>query len=307
MKFLEKKVKICYKIFYIAVLLFTLKNPYLHAQNFKKGQHEQSNIQVDWQNYFVIVNAEFKLSKKAPISERELLREQTKEDILQLISHYLENLVVDENRLLKNILASNDEFSREYSLFLETLEMHGMFFRENKIITSMKIPLRGKNGLLARVPLNWNHYNYESLKSNEYVGEAYQRNSYNSEYIKSLSPVKYTGLIIDVRNLDFNVSLSPKIFDQNGKLIYGEEFIPPNAGKRRGIAAFLTNLNNSEVERRVGRRPLLTTAVETSGFNKTNAVLIIRDAARIFDHEETVKNLRKCRVVFLINEKNKKK
>ena len=285
------------------LFFFFLKSSILNGEDFLKSGYEQSKIEIDWKNFLVNVQAEFRLSKKAPISERETLREQTKEDLLQLISHYLENLVIDEDRLLKDVLAANKAFSREYSLFLETLEMHGMFFRENKIITSMKIPLRGKNGLINRLPLNWDHYKYESLQNDEFVGEAYLRHTYRGEYIKSLSPVKYTGLIIDVRKLDFNPSLSPKIFDQNGKLLYGEEFIPEAAGKQRGIAAFFNKLDSRQIEKRAGRTPLLTTAVETTGPNKTNAVIIIKDAARFFDHEESVKNLRKCRVIFLIKEK----
>ncbi|MDH5717187.1 MAG: hypothetical protein OEZ22_06080 [Spirochaetia bacterium] len=260
-----------------------------------------SNISIDWKNFVIQVNGELQFSKKVLISERALLREQTKEDILQMISYSLEELTVDETNLMKDILRANSLFSREYSLFLETLEIKKMFFQENKIVTAMTIPLRGAKGLLSRMPISWNMYAYEALKEEEYVTDAYQISNVKSEYLKPLVPVKYTGLIIDARKLELLPSFAPKIYDQNGRLIYGPEFVPEKTGKLRGVAGYVSKIEDKEVELRAGKKPLLIIAVETLGNYKTNVVILSNDAKKIFDHKQNLENLRKCRVVFLIN------
>ena len=94
--------------------------------------------------------------------------------------------------------------------------------------------------------------------------------------------------------------MAPRIYSQNGRLIYGPEFIRRDVGTNRGIAAYVKSIAHAEVTRRAGKHPLLTVALAAQGKYQTNIVLATEEITKLFDHKQTVKNLLKCRVVIIV-------
>ena len=165
----------------------------------------------------------------------------------------------------------------------------------------MTINLRGRKGLLKHLPLPWQNEKYELLRDAVFQGKAYANTNSYREYKLSKAPPIYTGLVVDVSEFKFNPSLAPRIYSRAGRLLYGPEFIIRLVGVRRGIAAFAKSFRQSNVKNRAGRHPLLTIALAVNGKYRTDAVISDKDAELIFQAKQTIRNLQKCRVVFLIN------
>jgi len=254
----------------------------------------------DIENYTINILQQIELNKNIPISRRSAIRKKAKENLLKIAGTYLEQVLVDNRRILEDLIRTNQSFSREYSIFLDSLELKNFYFRNNKLYGTMIIPIRGRKGLLSILPLPWNIKEYTALTTTQRTQQAYIQYPYFNEYEKSLSPVKYSGLVIDARDLDLKLSLTPKIFTQSGKLIYGYEFIQREVGVSRGIVGFVHNMQHPIVRRRAGKNYLFALALSTSGKNNTDIVLSEKDAQKLLEHKTTVENLKKCKVVFLI-------
>ena len=263
---------------------------------------EEGNVQVNphWEDYHFKVFGSYMIGETHTFS-RNFLKENSREKIMSKVSLFLENVLVDQDTKIKDILKSNSSFAREYSIFLNSLYLERFFIRRNRSFARMSIPLRGNNSLLSTLPLPWGDLNYQDLKKSKYVGQAYYIKDAKSSVKKSPVPIKYTGLIIDMRDYDFQPSLSPRIYSRSGKLIYGAEFIHPKIGVRRGVAGFSKNLDTNETIRRAGQKPMFLVALGVSGKFNTNAVISHEDQQEFFSHEESVKNLLKCRVIFIID------
>jgi hypothetical protein len=266
-------------------------------------EDEKTSFFIDWSSYQYKIQSNININEGVSINERFYLREQVKEIILKKISAGIENMYVDNDHKIMDMLDENKNFRREYPTYLQSVNVVRMTFRNSLIEASTALPLRGANGLLTHLPLPWGTMVYNTLKEPEYVGEAYGKTRVGNEYEAGLVPLKYSGVIIDLRGMDINEALAPRIFSQTGQLIYGPEFIMHKIGVQRGIVAYAYDMTEAEVKIRAGEAAYYTVALSTRGMYKTDVVISNQDTARLMQHTVTLENLQKCRVVFLIDKK----
>ena len=263
----------------------------------------KAKVEIDtlWDRYTIKILGNSLLGEKHHSFSRSFWQEENREAIIKRLSLFLENFLVDRNTQIKNILSNDPDFSREYTIFLDSLYLDRFFIREGQSFSEMFVLLRGDRSLLSILPLPWKQLGYHDLEPSEYVGEGYLDTEAKESFKTNFLPVRYTGLIVDVRGYGLQPSLSPRILSQNGKLIYGAEFISSALGVRRGIVGFNKDLNSREVVRRAGERPMLAVALSVSGRFNTDAVISHRDLQEFFRHPGSVKNLLKCKVIFLVD------
>ena len=264
---------------------------------------EKAKVEIDtlWQHYKIKVSGNSMLEEKPHSSGRNFWREESREASMKKLSLFLESFLVDRKTRIKNILNNNPDFAREYTVFLDSLRLDRFFIKEGQSFSGMFVLLRGNRSLLSILPLSWKQLDYQDLKPSEYVGDGYLDTEIKKSFRTNLLPVRYTGLIVDVRGYGFQPSLSPRILSQNGKLVYGAEFLNPALGVQRGIVGFSKDMNSKEVARRTGERPLLAVALSVSGRFNADAIISHRDLQDLFRHPGSVKNLLKCKVIFLID------
>ncbi|MDH4263349.1 MAG: hypothetical protein OEV78_09930 [Spirochaetia bacterium] len=264
---------------------------------------EKTNSYIDWSSYQYNILSYININKSVSINERYYMRNQVKEIVLKKISSSIENMYVDNSHKIMDILDDNINFRREYPLYLQSINVVRMTFRDSMIEASTTLPLRGGRGLLTHIPLPWGTMTYNSLNEPEYVGEAYNKSRVSNEYEAGLVPLKYSGVIIDLRGMEINEALAPRIFSQTGQLIYGPEFVMHKIGVQRGIIAYAYDMTDYEVKVRAGDSAYYTVALSTKGVYKTDVVISNQDAGRLMQHAVTLENLQKCRVVFLVDKK----
>jgi hypothetical protein len=115
-------------------------------------------------------------------------------------------------------------------------------------------------------------------------------------------PTRYTGLVIDARGLRVEPMILPSIFNEDGLEIYGRTKVDIRYALKHGIAAYATSEEQAMKNRAVGDHPFYTVALNQL---KGCPVLADRDVRKILSSSETVEQLKRCRVIFIIDKTGK--
>lgn len=121
----------------------------------------------------------------------------------------------------------------------------------------------------------------------------------------SAQPGSYTGLVIVVRAIHLDRSISPAVLSPAGEIIYGRGWWKPGQlnddfAERYGIVEYAPT---PETANRVGPRPLVVFAIGVTGPAlsnfKTDVIVSDEDALRIRDANTRSRFLQQMRVAFV--------
>jgi hypothetical protein len=115
-------------------------------------------------------------------------------------------------------------------------------------------------------------------------------------------PTRYTSLIIDTRGLHVEPMILPSIFNEDGLEIYGRTKVDIRYALKYGIAAYATDEDQAMKNRAAGDHPYYTAALSDL---KGCPVLADGDVRKILSSTETMEQLKKCRVIFIIDKTRK--
>lgn len=93
----------------------------------------------------------------------------------------------------------------------------------------------------------------------------------------------YTGIIVDARGLGLERVMSPRIYDETGRIVYGNMYIDSDIVVHRGMVDYLSADDMTSVGQansRAGTNPLVVKAIGLRDFN-ANVVISQADADRI--------------------------
>lgn len=94
----------------------------------------------------------------------------------------------------------------------------------------------------------------------------------------------YTGVVVDARGLGLERVMSPRIYDETGRIIYGNMYIDPDMVVRRGMVDYVLVTESPDAvasgRSRAGSSPIAVKAIELKDFN-ANVVISKADADMI--------------------------
>jgi hypothetical protein len=111
-------------------------------------------------------------------------------------------------------------------------------------------------------------------------------------------PTDYTSLIIDVRGMKVAPMMLPSVFNENGLEVFGRHYVDIRHATRFGIVGYALSEKEAVKSPLAGDHPYYTDAI---GEMKGCPVIANRDVRKIFSSVQTVANLKKCRVIFIID------
>ncbi|MCB1308031.1 MAG: hypothetical protein KDK30_07625 [Leptospiraceae bacterium] len=154
---------------------------------------------------------------------------------------------------------------------------------EGYVSVELALPFLGDNGLYALL----------------------SRSYYNTRPVPEVGPVdvvdEVTGIVIDMREFpDFQPSLEPRIFSDQGRMIYGPEMVTRTCAMRRGMGIYYTSDEMARRDRRVGLRPYYVYAAGLVGPDRTDLYLDAHDVERLLGHASGRQALHYCAVVFVM-------
>ncbi|HQO10221.1 MAG TPA: hypothetical protein PLK90_09895 [Clostridiales bacterium] len=114
------------------------------------------------------------------------------------------------------------------------------------------------------------------------------------------TPEVYTGLILDCTELELRPALSPKVYSQSGKEVYGSANVNKDFAVQQGMMGYLKNIDSAKANARVTGNPLIVKAASVKGTNKADIIISDSDASKIEAMASKQNFLRECRVIAII-------
>jgi hypothetical protein len=113
--------------------------------------------------------------------------------------------------------------------------------------------------------------------------------------------VVYTGLVIDARGIGARPAMSPRIYDEDGKEIYGSANVDREYAVQQGMSGYARDLTSAQSNQRVTANPVTVKALRTGGAGKSDLVVANADAAQIRASAENASFMKKCRVMIVLD------
>ncbi|MCX7784747.1 MAG: hypothetical protein N2201_00730 [candidate division WOR-3 bacterium] len=113
---------------------------------------------------------------------------------------------------------------------------------------------------------------------------------------------RYTGVLIDARDISLNPALFPKIYTDDNREAYGLSFVKPEYCVERGLLVYTSSLTEAFQNERVGINPIRITALKSIGKNNTDIVISSSAGKLLHSSQNNLKLLEQCKVVVLISE-----
>ncbi|NPU84177.1 MAG: hypothetical protein HPY65_06785 [Syntrophaceae bacterium] len=111
----------------------------------------------------------------------------------------------------------------------------------------------------------------------------------------------FTGLVIDARGLGARPAMSPKVFDENGKEVYGTLVVNKEYAVQQGISGYARDLSAAQGNPRVTNNPITVKAMSAEGAGKSDLKIASEDAQKLRAVKENVAFLQKCRVMIVLD------
>lgn len=272
-----------YLFYFFFFLLLFIKN--LIPDTLQKTIY---NTTINWTNWELQIEVQEPLPKIVHNEpnldqQRNIAYERAMRSTLSRMSVGLESIVFNENYTLGEYLRENKDLMDAYlSFFNSNPGKTTQVYNNNYLVLKTKIKILGTGNLL-------------SLFYNEWGGDDLP------EIRDYLPEEKYTGFLIDARDIKLQPSLFPKIQLEDGRDILNKEIAYPNAIQERGLVLFIDNESSSILKKRIGDKPLRIPALYITGKNQTNFVVPFREVQKVLSSPTNRHNWRLCKIAVLIS------
>ncbi|HOX14739.1 MAG TPA: hypothetical protein PLP18_01280 [Smithellaceae bacterium] len=113
--------------------------------------------------------------------------------------------------------------------------------------------------------------------------------------------VVFTGLVVDARGIGAHPAMSPHLYDENGKEVYGSANVDRECVVQQGMSGYARDLTAAQSNQRVTANSLTAKALKTSGPGKADLIISNADAAQIRASTENASFMKKCRVMIVLD------
>ena len=114
-------------------------------------------------------------------------------------------------------------------------------------------------------------------------------------------PIVYTGLVVDARGIQARPAMSPRIFDEDGKEVYGSANVDREYAVSQGMSGYARDLTAAQSNERVTNSPITVKGLRTGGAGKADIVISNTDARQIRASAENASFMKKCRVMIVLD------
>ena len=109
---------------------------------------------------------------------------------------------------------------------------------------------------------------------------------------------RFTGLVIDVRHLPLVPSLTFRVFDENGRAVYGMEFVDQTFFLQSSSCSYMNNINYANGDVFVASNPITVKAIRLSS---GNVDIVIPNSAAAKVRGSSYDFRRECKVIVVVN------
>jgi hypothetical protein len=111
----------------------------------------------------------------------------------------------------------------------------------------------------------------------------------------------YTGLVLDARGLGATPAMSPKVYDPDGREVYGSAFLSREFAVSQGVVGYVKTIEQAQQTDRVKGNPAVVKAIEAKGPNKADLVVSKEDAEKLRTLSQQQTFMREARVMIVVD------
>jgi hypothetical protein len=115
------------------------------------------------------------------------------------------------------------------------------------------------------------------------------------------APIAYTGLVIDARGIQARPAMSPRVYDEDGKEVYGSANVDREYAVQQGMSGYARDLTAAQSNQRVTANPVTVKGLKTSGPGRSDVIISNADAQQIRASAENASYMKKCRVMIVLD------
>lgn len=271
------------------ILLFIIINIFLFAQ-YTANNDILINTgagRVDYTTYTIYADATADMiTDKALQPEAFLiLQQQAEEETIKTLYDTLARVSINSDFTIYNLIENDKDLTEKIMDSLNNARLLGVSY-----------PTRTSVKVLMALDIITNNLISDFIKS---------VNSYKTEPIVTYFDAgkDYDSLVIDARNIGFNPSLFPTVYDEDGNAIYDIAYIDKKSAATNGYITYSTNsyLTNENIKNVIGTNPYNVVAWRTRGRLSGDLVIGNEDASIIMSGVKLKTALKNCKVVFIID------
>ena len=271
------------------VLLFIIINIFLFAQ-YTANNDILINTgagRVDYTTYTIYADATADMiTDKALQPEAFLiLQQQAEEETIKTLYDTLARVSINSDYTIYNLIENDKDLTEKIMDSLNNARLLGVSY-----------PTRTSVKVLMALDIITNNLISDFIKSVD---------AYKTEPIVTYFDAgeDYDSLVVDARNIGFNPSLFPTIYDEDGNAIYDIAYIDKKSAATNGYIIYSTNsyLTNENIKNAIGKKPYNVVAWKTRGRLSGDLVIGNEDASIIMSGVKLKTALKNCKVVFIID------
>lgn len=111
----------------------------------------------------------------------------------------------------------------------------------------------------------------------------------------------YTGLIIDAKGTGVQPAMSPKVFDEQGREVYGSAYVSREFVLSQGMVGYVKSVGAASQTDRVKGNPAIIKALEAKGANQADLVISQADADALRQLSQQQTFMRESRVMIVLD------
>lgn len=271
------------------VLLFIIINMFLFAQ-YTANNDILINTgagRVDYTTYTIYADATADMITDKVLQPESflILQQQAEEETVKTLYDTLARVSINSDFTIYNLIENDKDLTEKIMDALNNARLLGVSY-----------PTRTSVKVLMALDIITNNLISDFIRS---------VNSYKTEPIVTYFDAgkDYDSLVIDARNIGFNPSLFPTVYDEDGNAIYDIAYIDKNVASTNGYITYSTNsyLTNQDIRNVLGENPYNVVAWRTRGRLSGDLVIGNEDASIIRSGTRLKNALKNCKVVFIID------
>lgn len=274
------------------VLLFIIINIFLFAKYTAYTVNDDILIntgegRVDYTTYTIYADATADMVTDKVLQPEAflILQQQAEEETIKTLYDTLGKVSINSDFTIYNLMESDKDLMEKIMDSLNNARLLGVSY-----------PTRTSVRVLMALDIITNNLISDFISS---------VNSYKTEPIVTYfdGGKDYDSLVIDARNIGFNPSLFPTVYDEDGNAIYDIAYINKNVASTNGYITYSTNsyLTNENIKNAIGKNPYNVVAWRTRGRLSSDLVIGNEDASIIMSGDKLKSALKNCKVVFIID------
>jgi len=252
---------------------------------------------IDWSSGYIAASAKVKIPRiifnsdhpdyKKPgtalsISDaRAVSREKARELAELKLMEMILSMNMDSEDTVRHKMQKDSSFRDRMGFLSSKFKIKSVKSNQGFVTIELAIPFTGSRGFYSVII--GNYYNTESIPA----------------FPKSDIRHEISGIIIDLSEFEnYKPVLEPRIFTDQGRLIYGPETLRPEIAVQRGMVSYHTDHDRAVADNRSGLKPYYLYA---SYVKNGNIYLDSEEVKRILSSSSGVRSFQMAKIVLILH------